>query len=193
MLAECQRALPALRVLATSPASANEVMAILGRRFALYPQPARSDGEWSEWWADYLETLKAIPAPAIEAGMAAYVRLPDSEFFPKPGRIAALAAEQPNDAAKAYSTAAWAIQAACPRVWVPAPVKTPAEIEAEEARHAELAIVIQRMAKETVAALKTAERPRPAFRAPQAKTDETGISAEMRALIAARTNGQSLK
>lgn len=109
LLAEAERALPALRQDALRPASPAEIMHVLSMRFAVYPQPDRTDSEWAAWWSDYTAALDDLPASAIEAGMAAYVKAPDSEFFPKPGRIRELARTVPNRLAAAVQTAAYAL------------------------------------------------------------------------------------
>lgn len=167
--------LPALRALSTTPASREAVMQILGRRFALYPQPERTDGEWVEWWDDYLEALDGLAEPAIEAGMAAYVKLPDSEFFPKPGRVRELAKMTPNAAAMAYHTADVLLGGAEP----PAPRPSMSEEQMRASREA-----VRRMCAETVEAL-TKPKPTPPPLPPiQAKVDETGVSDELRAVLA---------
>jgi hypothetical protein len=128
LLAEAERALPALRRDAAWGASAAEIMAVLAPRFALYPQPDRSEGEWEAWWADYTHALDDVPPAAIEAAMAEYVKLPDSEFFPKPGKLRELARTVPNALTRAVQTAQRAIDAAQNR---------PAEHHADHAQSAE--------------------------------------------------------
>lgn len=91
-----------LEALATQPAAPETIVAVLARRFALFPQPERPESEWDAWWYDYVQTLDGLAESAIEAAMLAYVKLPDSEFFPKPGRIRELAFTAPNDAARAF-------------------------------------------------------------------------------------------
>lgn len=115
LLAECELALPTLRDEATRGAAANEIIAVLSKRFALFPQPDRTDAEWSAWWADYIEALGDVAPAAIEAGMAEYVRQVDSEFFPKPGRLRELAKTVPNKMARACQIAEWAVRRAATR------------------------------------------------------------------------------
>ena len=112
LLAECERALPVLRHEATRGSTSREIIAVLSKRFAVYPQPDRTDGEWDAWWADYIEALEDMPPSAVEAAMAEYLRQPDSEFFPKPGRIRELARTVPNKMARACQIATWAVQRA---------------------------------------------------------------------------------
>ena len=102
---ECMGVLAHLRVIAMTPATPEAIMGVLMRRFPVYPQPQRSDAQWAEWWASYLDALKGCSQASIEAAMDAYVRLSESEYFPKPGRLFALAKTKPNDAARAYSNA----------------------------------------------------------------------------------------
>lgn len=105
LVSEAARALPALREAATTPAEYEGVKRVIGRRFALFPQPERSDGEWKEFWADYVDVLGHLPEGAVEAAMAAWVRLPDAEFLPKPGKLLDLARTTPNRAVRAYERA----------------------------------------------------------------------------------------
>lgn len=64
-------------------------------RFALQPlvlvfgvgEAARSPA----FWAAYTETLSTVPRESLAAAIKEYTSLPDSEFFPKPGPLKALA------------------------------------------------------------------------------------------------------
>jgi hypothetical protein len=190
MLAETKAALPALQVLASTPASRDDIMQILGRRFAIYPQPDRSDGEWASWWSDYTDALEGIPAPAIDAGMAAYVSLPDSEFFPKPGKLAALAKSTPNEAALALRRARAAVENAdhqerIEKYWVapePEPVRRPLtkeEIERDQA-------AVRELARNLASVLKAPESQRAKPRPNYGKTDDTGITPELRKIMASK-------
>lgn len=100
-MAEAERSFAVIRREATRSASPEEIARVLAPRFALYPQPTRTDAEWAAWWADYTNALDDLPPSAIEAAMAAYVKGADSEFFPKPGRIRDLAKTTPNPLASA--------------------------------------------------------------------------------------------
>jgi hypothetical protein len=115
LVSEVAKALPDLQRAATEPARADGVMAVIGRRFALFPQPKRSKAEWSEFWADYVDTLGHLPEGAIEAAMAAWVRQPDAEFLPKPGRLLELSRTTPNRAVRALERAKGALEFKAPR------------------------------------------------------------------------------
>lgn len=189
LLAECRAALPAIRAFATTPASREETMAVLGKRFALYPQPDRSRGEWDEWWADYLGALDGLARPALEAAMGAYVKLPDSEFFPKPGRIRELAKTAPNPAELAYWKANSAVRQAdtdTAMLEARAAAAPPSDVAPEPKPDRE---AVRRMLADYIAshnALKADRPAKPAFKPPQGKVDETGITPEMRDLIGRR-------
>jgi len=75
------------------PTGAQGVIAALTPLLAIYPQPERSEGEWRAWWAQYAEDLADVPPAALQEGVKAYRRGGDSEFFPKPGKLRALAWE----------------------------------------------------------------------------------------------------
>lgn len=99
---ELRSNLGALKALATEPATPEEIIKELALKFAVFPQPQRSEGEWKTWWATYTEALAGLSLVSIQTAMADYVRHGGSEFFPKPGRIWSLAKTKPSDAAKAY-------------------------------------------------------------------------------------------
>lgn len=88
--AEVRAALPAL-LARVGGCGEDHVSKVVGRRLATYPQPERSDEEWTAWWSDYHDALSDLPAEALEAGMRAWVRRPDAEFMPKPGQLRELA------------------------------------------------------------------------------------------------------
>lgn len=115
LLTEAARALPALKAKATEPAGYAGVRRVIGRRFAVFPQPERSDGEWAEFWADYTDVLGDLTEGAVEAAMAAWVRLPDAEFLPKPGKLLDLARTTPNRAVRSYERAKAAMDYKPPR------------------------------------------------------------------------------
>lgn len=112
--------MPSLLQAATAPASVAGVKNVVGRRFALFPQPERSDGEWAEWWADYIDVIGHLPEGAIEAAMAAWVRMADAEFMPKPGKLLELAKTTPNRDVRAYERCKAAIEYQPPRQAHPA-------------------------------------------------------------------------
>lgn len=172
---ETQAALPALRDFATGRAGAAGVKAVIGKRFALFPQPDRSDGEWVAWWADYIEALADQPLCALEAAMAAYVRLVDSEFMPKPGRLLELARMTPNRGAQAYGRALKAVTGGEPERTRPEPT----ESERQAVRKM-LGDFNDAMAKRTVA---NARPPLPCI---AGKPDEGGLTPQMRELMARR-------
>jgi hypothetical protein len=43
------------------------------------------------FWNVYIETLDGVPREALDAAIREYAALPDSQFFPKPGPLKALA------------------------------------------------------------------------------------------------------
>jgi hypothetical protein len=110
LLDEARAALPALMDVATHKAGSDGVKAVIGRRLATYPQPPRTDGEAAAWWADYIDTLADCSLASLEAGMRAYVAMPDSEFMPKPGKLRELAFTAPSRSYGRYMRAKRAIQ-----------------------------------------------------------------------------------
>lgn len=178
LLSEVCLKLPALRVAATAPASEADVMDIIGRRFALYPQPERSDAEWSAWWADYFEVLHGVPIAALEGGMGAWVKSPQSEFLPKPGKLRELALQTPNRAAQRY-------------VRAKASMRTPPEDRGEmipegAERVKEMLAEFHRQQE-----LRTTKVKTPSLFRSQGEVDASGLTAEMRALIARQSQGDA--
>lgn len=112
LLDEVKAVLPALQTVATAPAGTDGVKAVVGRRFALYPQPARSEAEAAAWWSEYYDALSEVSLASLEAGMRAYVADPSSEFMPKPGKLRELAFTAPCRSLARYYRAKRAIMLA---------------------------------------------------------------------------------
>lgn len=112
LLEEARAVLPQLRAVAEQKAGREGVKAVIGKRFALYPQPPRSEGESAAWWADYYDVLEDVPLASLEAAMRAYVADPKSEFMPKPGRLRELAFTTPSRSLGRYYRAKRAVQMA---------------------------------------------------------------------------------
>lgn len=195
---EARAVIPVLLAAARQPAGEVGVREVVGARFVTYPQPERSDAEWHAWWADYYDALEDVPWGVLEEAMKAYIRQPDAEFMPKPGRLLELCRNMATPDFRAAQRAKSAVELwdrgdhdrrpkALP-VDVDAPkVKTFEEMEAQRA-------TIQRMARETLAALKataevrqTGPKELPSI---AGKPDESGITPEMRAVLA-RQRGEA--
>jgi hypothetical protein len=106
MLAECKANWSALTEAARAPAGEEGVMRVVVARFPVFPQPERSEGEWRVWWAAYTDALEDLPEEALEAGMREYLRQPDAEFMPKPGKLRELARQATTQTARAAGIAA---------------------------------------------------------------------------------------
>jgi hypothetical protein len=163
---------------ATDKAGDEGVKAVIGRRFVLYPQPQRSEGEWVAWWGEYYTLLSDLPLASLEAAMRAWTARPDSEFLPKPGKVRELALSTPTRALKRLQRADMVL------TYRPEPkALTPEQLEASDKMREDVA----KLLADTISKLgggPDAERPkvRPNF----AQVDETGISAGMRKLLAER-------
>lgn len=177
---EAAMALPALRQAALRPAGHEEIRSIIGSRFATYPQPQRDEGEAAAFWADYYDALEGLTPAQIEAGMAAHVRAPKSEFLPKPGRLADLARSTPTEGrwTRAHNRARQAVERARA---VEAPPKSEAPRPTKEEIDALLAPVLEKLtAMDPFAAAKE----KAARATPSAPVDERGVSPGMRARLA---------
>lgn len=173
LLEEARRALPALKGVAFAKAGEEGVKAVIGRRLATFTQPARSEGEWNAWWADYFDVLSDVALASLEAAMRAYVALPDSEFMPKPGRLRELAFTSPCRSLARYHRASRAVQVADNPV-IEAPKASPED-----------AAAIRRMAVDLGDKL-SPQKTKPTFRATPVEVDEGGLSAVMREALARR-------
>ena len=85
---------------ALAPATAQDVMNVIGRRFATFPQPQRSPDEFKAFWTDYLDCLVGQPISSLEAGMRMWIA-GGAEFLPKPGQLLNLAKGAPVAEARA--------------------------------------------------------------------------------------------
>lgn len=190
---EIEAVLPSLREEAIRPAGEEGVKKIIGRRFALFIQPERSDGEWAEWWNDYVATLGHLPGASLEAAIQAHIAKPDARFLPTPGELLAIAKQTPFPAAKRYQHVRGAMEAFTQRVTqsgrtvrvdldaLPKPREMPTEGERTAVRNM-LAGYIARddERRDRIAAS------RPVLRPIQAPVDESGISDELREIMWAR-------
>lgn len=184
--AETLAQLPVLRAAAMQKAGHVGVREVIGSRFALYPQPARSEAEWAAWWADYYEALADLSWHALEAGMVAWVQDPASEFLPKPGKLLILARSTPNRISKAYFRATKVAEYVPPKTYEPLsePIPVPTVKTVEDAT------AIKRMAADALAKLgAAAERSRPSqagLPSIAGKPDAGGLTPAMRDLLGRR-------
>ncbi|RAK51606.1 hypothetical protein [Phenylobacterium soli] len=102
---ECREILPALREQAERRADQEGIRAVVGRRFATYPQPERNEGEWAAWWRDYYDALTGLSLASLEAAMREWIKRSDSQFLPKPGELRELALRTPSRALQRYQRA----------------------------------------------------------------------------------------
>lgn len=184
LIEEVRSLLPVLQEHARRPAGEDGVKRVVGRRFALFPQPERDEDEWGAWWSAQFDVLADLPEPALEAGMVAWARQPDSQFLPAPGKLRELALTTENRAARAYHRARLAVEYRPPfdgeplQISAPTPRAIPEPTKADKDR-------VRAMAA-NFAAQAEARRPPQTFREPPppAGIDEKGLSPEMRALMA---------
>lgn len=176
--------MPALRQAALTPATHDQIKTIIATRFALFTPPIRKDEEWAAWWADYFDALSDLTPFAIEAGMAAWVKKPEAEFMCKPGKLRELAMSVPNDNrwAKAHKRASDATYVA------PAPLPPPEpEDRSDRPTPEEIKSVMDDLKQKLADKDPWKQMKAKANRAtPSAAVDETGVSAEMRALLQQR-------
>jgi hypothetical protein len=86
VVAELRARLPVLAEHA-KPCGQRAVIATLAPLLTVYGVADKSEAEWKTFWSLYAEQLSDEPLEALKAGVADYMRRPDSEFFPKPGPL----------------------------------------------------------------------------------------------------------
>lgn len=155
MLAECKANWQAMSEAARAPALREGVMRVIASRFPIFPQPERSEGEWRAWWAVYVEALGDLPEESLELAMRAYVREPDAEFLPKPGKLRDLARQATTPSARAAGIAARCAAYEPPRARmeraVQPPVLKPTPTPEERSREVEAARDVMRQLDATSA------------------------------------------
>lgn len=179
--------------MATMAAGEEGVRRVIGSRRALFPQPERTKAESAAWWADYFDALAELPEGAIEAAMQAWVKMPEAEFMPKPGKLLELAKTTPNRSIKAYERCKAAVEyqpaqsgekiprEALAQMIQPLTAKVrqpPTQDDKDRVRRQMREYIEQDEARKAKA--KTAQMPRPDVSGP---VDESGITPSLRALV----------
>lgn len=180
LLEEARQSLSALKADAEKSAGDDGVRRVVGRRLGLYPPMDMAPAAWVAWWTDYTDALGDLTETALEAGMKAWIRAPDSRFMPKPGELRDLARKTLSNSYSAYNRAHGAIQwqaqldyAASRGAIVhvdPGPKPEPTEDE-------------KAAVKKLLAEFKLKSPPRlqrPGIMPSHGRTDEFGLTAEMR-------------
>lgn len=179
--AEAAQRLPELVAYARQPAGDVGVTRVVGKRMALYPVNLPKEA-MAAWWTDYCEVLADLPESALEAGMVAHIKA-GGQFMPKPGELRQLALTTENRAVRAAERARAAVEYQPPRTYETTPVAIAPRIIRQEPT-AEEKQRVREMYAEYSSRVEAGRPPKPApppgvF----AKVDETGISAELRALV----------
>jgi hypothetical protein len=174
---EARAALPALRAVAGRRAGEEGVYAVVSRRFGTLGKPSLSEEEWRNWWADYYDVCADLPLASLEAGMRAWVANPEAQFIPKPGKLRELAETAPSLTLRRYQRALRALQVADGQGGDDTPrISDPGQSE-----------IVRRMLAECQAGLKAKGQAKLQHPTPRpVRTDEKGVTEEMRALMARR-------
>lgn len=116
LVEELRTKVPVLYSTASRRAELDGIKRALTPWFATYPQPERSDPEWLAFWQGYVVACGHQPEAALVGAMEAWAKFPDSEFLPKPGRLAEIAAKTPTAAFKLAGRAHQVLQLADDRM-----------------------------------------------------------------------------
>lgn len=181
LTSEAVAALPEIRDVAQRGCGAEGVKRVIGRRLETYPQPQRSAVEWGMWWADYIDALHDLPEAKLEAGMAAWVKSPDSRFMPKPGELRALA-ETASWTSPAFEAWSRAQQVANTMAMRNAPV--PSEAPRERAKPEEISALMADFKAQW--AERFPDKPKPAPRPVRGPTDDRGLTEAMRSHLSSQ-------
>lgn len=179
---EARSLLPALKAVAEHKAGDDGVKLVIGKRFSLFPQPERNDGEWAAWWADYYDTLSDVPLACLEAAMRAFVARPGSQFMPKPGELRDLAFRTPSRSLQRFQRAKRALQIAD----APPSVSNPIGDLLPERQIADDPAEVRRLLAEYTAQIGARSVGGTPKSSTAGKADEGGLTPQMRALIARR-------
>lgn len=98
VIEEFRAALSGLYSDAARGAGLDGIVSALTPWFATFPQPERSDAEWSEWWAQYTAVCGYHSQAALAGAMREWAKKPEAEFMPKPGALSELARTTPTAA-----------------------------------------------------------------------------------------------
>lgn len=196
MLAEAKAVLPSLRSMATMPAGEEGVRRVIGSRRALFPQPERTPSESAAWWADYFDALAELPEGAIEAAMQAWVKLPEAEFMPKPGKLLELAKTTPNRSIKAYERCKAAVEYTAPvergkiskeaLAQMIAPIANKVRVEPTQADKDRVKRMMREYIEQDEKRKERAKIIGPELPSTAGPVDETGITPTMRAFLEAK-------
>ncbi|MGV3580012.1 hypothetical protein [Brevundimonas sp.] len=179
---EAAMKLPELRQAALRPATHDEIRDIIRTREQTFGdlRVARTEGEWALFFADHFDALEGLTASQVEAGMRAWLADPQATgFSPPPGRLAHLARTTPSAGrwARAHDRARKAVVRS--QQDAPAPKSEEPRPSADDMKAMMDDFRARMAAKAPPAPVRRAQRP-----TPSAVVDETGISAEARALLA---------
>jgi len=175
---EARAALPALKAVAEWKAGPEGVKAVIGKRFVLYPQPERSDGEWNAFWEDYQDVLADVPLVCLEAAMRAWVARPSSQFLPKPGELHDLAYKTVSKSLRRYQRAKRALDLADRPQTPPLPQIAPDGVGVDQAAEVKR-LLAEYLGKASERTMRQAED----LPSIAGKPDETGITPELRAVL----------
>lgn len=168
MKAECERSRRQLSLLA-EPAGSDAVERALAPLVVVFGLGDQAKAK--AFWQVYIESLSDLPRMALDRAASEYPKI--GKFFPKPAEIRELAMPHANALRMAAARAARAAEWEEPK---PIPVKdrpTPEQMKALlDDFHATM--------RDKDPLLKMREKRKPP---PSARVDETGVSAEMRALL----------
>ncbi len=86
---EAEAALPMLKE-AAAPAGAQSMVDVMFPYQEPFNRTPRDRNQWKMFWSVYVEALEGVSVGALKAALAAFVKLPNSQFFPAPGPLLAL-------------------------------------------------------------------------------------------------------
>lgn len=201
LLAEAKTYLPTIHANATVSATREEIIRMVAAKFVTYRQPERTDAEWAVFWDDHCTVLADVSATALESALDACLADPKIEFLPKPAKLRELARLTPNRAVRAYDRAKAAIEfrqeptherlspdkiAELVAPLANRPRVEPSAADKERVRQQMREYIAADDAKKAAKISASRDIPNTA-----GKTDEGGITPQMRAIIEARNSPQN--
>lgn len=107
--AEAEAALPMLREQARQ-ADPDVMVRIMTPYQEPFNRTSRDKEQWKAFWLVYIEALEGVSPGALKAGLAAYMKLPSSNFFPAPGPLLALCQKEQEAVARRWRIAQAALR-----------------------------------------------------------------------------------
>ena len=94
----------------TAPCSSEEIERELRRLLAVYHVSEGRNKNWNDFWSIYCQALNDLCLSALRAGIDAFIKASDYEYFPKPGPLRELCLPRQDELKRALSVVELALR-----------------------------------------------------------------------------------